>query len=72
MDERGTAPGEELSFVIHLWLEGRERPAWRGRVTESDGTRSGAFEDEDSLLGFIRGRLREVSEVKLPVKRKIA
>ena len=33
-------PANEISFVIHLWLEDQERPAWRGRVTDADGKKS--------------------------------
>ena len=60
---------DEISFVIHLWLEDRERPMWRGRVTDSNGAHSNAFEDGRSLLGFISDRLREVSNVTLPERR---
>lgn len=62
---------DEVSFVVHLWLERGERTIWRGRVTESNGAHSNAFEDEDSLLGFIRNRLREFSDVTLPEKRSV-
>ncbi len=58
----------EVSFVVHLWLEDHERPAWRGRITDSDGKRS-AFEDGRSLLGIIRSRLLKVSDVTLPETR---
>ena len=61
----------EVSFVIHLWLEGGEHPIWRGRVRESNGAHSNAFEDWNSLLGFIRTRLREVSDVTLPERRSV-
>jgi hypothetical protein len=63
---------DEMSFVIHLWLEDREHPAWRGRITDGDGAHSSAFEDEESLLGHIRGRLRAVSNVALPTRRSVA
>lgn len=72
IDDEVIARGVELSFVIHLWLEDHGGHAWRGRVTESDGSHSGVFEDEDSLLGFIRSRLRQVSEVELPQKRNVS
>lgn len=62
-------PADEISFVVHLWLEDQEHPAWRGRVTDADGAHSNAFEDGSSLLGFIRNRLREVSNVTLPERR---
>lgn len=62
---------EQVSFVVHLWLENGEQPIWRGRVTESNGAHSHAFEDVDSLLGFIRNRLREVSDVTLPERRSV-
>ena len=46
-----------MSFFIHLWLEGEEAPAWRGRVNDGIGGHSRAFEDEQALLSFIRERL---------------
>jgi hypothetical protein len=58
----------QMSFFIHLWMEGGERPAWRGRVIEGDGRHSGAFEDEQALLSFIRSRLLSESIV-LPRRR---
>jgi hypothetical protein len=58
----------QMSFFIHLWLEGGERPAWRGRVNDGDGGHSLAFEDEQALLSFIRTRLANESVV-LPAKR---
>ena len=61
---------EYKSFIIHLWLEaGLEKPAWRGRVTDGDSEDSRGFEDGRSLLGFIRGRLREISKISLPIRR---
>ena len=53
----------QMSFFLHLWLEGRERPAWRGRVNDGDGGHSSAFEDEQALLDFIRIRLLKESIV---------
>jgi hypothetical protein len=47
----------QMSFFIHLWLEGEEAPAWRGRVNDGIGGHSRAFEDEQALLSFIRERL---------------
>jgi hypothetical protein len=58
----------QMSFFLHLWLEGGERPAWRGRVNDGDGGHSTAFEDEQALLGFIRKRLLNESVV-LPERR---
>lgn len=59
---------EDMSFVIHLWLEHGDKRAWRGRITHNDGSHF-AFEDSRSLLHFIRDRLRDVSKVGLPVRR---
>ena len=59
---------EDMSFVIHLWLEHGDKRAWRGRITHNDGSHF-AFEDGRSLLGFICDRLREVSKVELPMRR---
>ena len=47
----------QMSFFIHLWLEGEEAPAWRGRVNDGIGGHSRAFEDEQALLSFIRERM---------------
>jgi hypothetical protein len=58
----------QMSFFIHLWLEGGEHPSWRGRVNDGDGGHSSAFEDEQALLGFIRSRLLTESIV-LPPRR---
>ena len=58
----------QMSFFIHLWLEDGECPAWRGRVNDGDGGHSLAFEDEQALLGFIRGRLLREAVV-LPRRR---
>ena len=58
----------QMSFFIHLWLEGGERPSWRGRVSDGDGGHSSAFEDEQALLSFIRGCLLNESIV-LPQER---
>jgi hypothetical protein len=58
----------QMSFFIHLWLETGERPRWRGRVKSDDGERSSAFEDEQTLLGFIRDCLAAESVV-LPWRR---
>ena len=58
----------QMSFFIHLWLEGGERPSWRGRVNDGDGGCSSAFEDEQALLSFIRSRLLNESIV-LPQRR---
>jgi hypothetical protein len=58
----------QMSFFIHLWLECGERPSWRGRVNDGDGGHSIAFEDEQALLGFIRGRLLSEAIV-LPLRR---
>lgn len=55
----------QMSLFIHLWLEGEERPAWRGRVNDGDGGHSRAFEDEQALLGFIRECLLDES-IELP------
>jgi len=49
----------QMSFFIHLWLEGEAPPAWRGRVNDGSGGRSKAFEDEQALVNFIRERLLE-------------
>ena len=49
----------QMSFFIHLWLEGEAPPAWRGRVNDGSGGRSKAFEDEQALVSFIRERLLE-------------
>jgi hypothetical protein len=57
-----------VSFFIHLWREGDEIPAWRGRVNDGEGGHSGAFEDEQALLRFIRERLLEDS-ISLPRRR---
>lgn len=59
----------QISFFIHLWLEDGEPPAWRGRVNDGDGGHSLAFEDEQALLEFIRGRLFSESIV-LPLQRE--
>ena len=69
MDNERLVHKDEVSLVIHLWLEDHEISAWRGRVTDSDGSHSSAFEDEQSLLDFIRSRLREISNIKLPKAR---
>jgi hypothetical protein len=58
----------QMSFFIHLWREGGERPSWRGRVNDGDGGSSSAFEDEQALLNFIRSRLLSESVV-LPRRR---
>jgi hypothetical protein len=58
----------QMSFFIHLWLEGGERPSWRGRVSDGEGGHSSAFEDEQALLGFIRSRLLNEAVV-LPSRR---
>jgi hypothetical protein len=63
-----TLQERQLSFFIHLWLEGGDRPAWRGRVIDGDGGHSGAFEDEQTLLSFIRDRLSSAS-IELPNRR---
>ena len=68
MDSETRFDERQMSFFIHLWLEGGERPAWRGRVNDGDGGHSGAFEDEQALLSFIRARLAKESVV-LPQKR---
>lgn len=57
---------QEMSFIIHLWLENGERPTWRGRVTDVDGKDLRAFEDAQSLLEFIQNRLRTASQIALP------
>ena len=57
---KGTRVQEhQISFFIHLWLEGEEPTAWRGRVNDGGGGHSRAFEDEQALLSFIRERLLE-------------
>jgi hypothetical protein len=61
----------QMSFFIHLWLEGGDRPAWRGRVNDGAGGHSIAFEDEQALLGFIRSRLLNESIV-LPRRRWVS
>jgi hypothetical protein len=58
----------QMSFFIHLWLEGGERPSWRGRVNDGRGGCSMAFEDEQALLDFIRSRLL-CESVVLPCKK---
>jgi hypothetical protein len=58
----------QMSFFIHLWLEGGERPSWRGRVSDGEGGHSSAFEDEQALVTFIRKRLLNESIV-LPMRR---
>jgi hypothetical protein len=58
----------QMSFFIHLWLEGGERPAWRGRVSDGDRGNSSAFEDERALLCFIRSCLANEAVV-LPPRR---
>jgi hypothetical protein len=58
----------QMSFFIHLWRENGERPTWRGRVNDGEGGHSLAFEDEQALLGFIRGRLLKES-IALPKRR---
>jgi hypothetical protein len=62
------ADERQMSFFIHLWLEGGEQPSWRGRVNDGDGGHSSAFEDEQALLSFIRSSLANESVV-LPVRR---
>jgi hypothetical protein len=58
----------QMSFFLHLWLEGDDSSAWRGRVNDGMGGPSKAFEDEQTLLNFIRERL--LSEyVVLPKRR---
>jgi len=58
----------QMSFFIHVWLEDGDRPAWRGRVNDGDSGHSGAFEDEQALVNFIRERLLKESIV-LPRRR---
>jgi hypothetical protein len=58
----------QMSFFIHLWLEGGERPTWRGRVNDAGSGHSRVFEDEQALLGFIRTQLANESIV-LPQRR---
>jgi hypothetical protein len=58
----------QLSFFIHIWLESGDHPAWRGRVNDGDGGHSGAFEDEQALLSFIRERLWNAA-IELPKHR---
>jgi hypothetical protein len=58
----------QISLFIYLWLEGGDRPSWRGRVNDGEGGRSSAFEDEQALLSFIRSRLLSESVV-LPPRR---
>ncbi len=58
----------QMSFFIHLWVEGGQRRAWRGRINDGHGGHSLAFEDEQALLGFIRTQLRRESVV-LPWRR---
>jgi hypothetical protein len=60
----------QMAFFIHLWLEGGERPSWRGRVSDSEGRYSSAFEDEQTLLSFIRARLVNESVVLPPRRRE--
>lgn len=63
-------PGQheyQMSFFLHLWLEGEDPQTWRGRVNDGDGCHSGAFEDEQALLGFIREQLSRRS-ICLPRK----
>lgn len=67
-ENRDDNTSEDMSFVIHLWLEHGDRRAWRGRIIHDDGSHF-AFEDGRSLLGFIRDRLREVSKIGLPTRR---
>ena len=71
MGTDGPGQVQEMSFVIHLWLEKGERPAWRGRVTDVDGTDLRAFEDTQSLLDFIQDRLRMASQITLPALRSL-
>jgi hypothetical protein len=58
----------QISLFIHLWLEGGERPSWRGRVNDGEGGHSSAFEDEQALLSFIRSRLL-IESIILPQRR---
>jgi hypothetical protein len=68
MDNAMCLDERQMSFFIHFWLEVGERPAWRGRVNDGDGGHSIAFEDEQALFDFIRGRLLKESVV-LPQRR---
>jgi hypothetical protein len=63
-----TLKERQLSFFIHVWLEGGDRPSWRGRVNDGDGGHSSAFEDEQTLVSFIRERL-SMESVELPKRR---
>jgi hypothetical protein len=51
----------QMSFFLHIWREDGERPSCRGRVHDGDGGHSSVFEDEYTLLSFIRGRLSRES-----------
>lgn len=70
MDNEKRDRDGDASFVVHLWLEDRGYPAWRGRITDSGGTCSSAFEDGQSLLAFVQRRLRAISDVVLPMNRR--
>jgi hypothetical protein len=68
-DEGCSGEGQEpvdKSFVISLWLETERR--LRGRIRDGEGCNL-LFEDEQSLLGIIRSRLRDKFKVVLPTKR---
>jgi hypothetical protein len=68
MDSDNCIPECQISFFIHLWLERGDRTSWRGRVNDGDSGHSTAFEDEKTLLDFIRGRLSNEAVV-LPRRR---
>lgn len=59
----------EVSFVVHVWREKGPPQFWRGRVVDVNALRSGAFEDAQGLLSFMRIRLRALSSVVLPFRR---
>jgi hypothetical protein len=61
----------QISLFIHLWLEGGERPSWRGRVKDGEAGHSSAFEDEQTLLNFIRSRLLNESVVLPPLRAEL-
>jgi hypothetical protein len=61
--------GCHVSFFVQLWQDQGTRRFWRGRIVEVDGGQSGAFQDAEGLLAFLRKRLRKISGVVLPLRR---
>jgi hypothetical protein len=51
-------PGEQVAFVMRIWLEeGNGASFWRGSVEEIESSRVIHFQDGSALLRFVNARL---------------